>query len=171
MIKSISALAVALLASAGAVTLATAAAAPPTSAAGSVTVPIAQQSNSAQTGTATLTSTSDGKTQVMIALNGEPNGASEPAHIHVGTCKNLNPKPAYPLNDIVAGKSTTVVNVPLATLQSSPFAINAHQSTTNLGTYVACGNIPATTNGATTNGSMPSAGASATPSPMMSEQP
>ena len=170
MMRSIGALAASLLAFAGAVTYANAAAAP-TSSAGSVTVPIAQQSNSGQTGTATLTPTPDGKTQVVIALNGEPNAASEPAHIHQGTCKNLNPKPAYPLNDVVAGKSTTIVNVPLATLQAGQFAINAHQSTTNLNVYVACGNIPPATSGASGSGTMPSTTATATPEPMMSERP
>jgi hypothetical protein len=107
-----------------------------------VVVQIAPQSDSKQTGTATLTSTSDNKTQVVVAVNGEPAGAQEPAHIHQGSCKNLNPKPAFPLSSIVDGKSTTIVDAPLATLQTGQFAINAHQSTTNLAVYVACGDIP-----------------------------
>jgi len=108
-----------------------------------ITVPIAQQSNSNQTGSATLTATADNKTQVVIAVTGEPAGASEPVHIHQGSCKNLNPKPVFPLTSIVNGASTTIVDVPLSTLQTGQFAINAHQSTSNLGVYVACGDIPA----------------------------
>ena len=155
-----------LLAVAGAMTLA-ATTAPPTSTASTVVVPIAQQNKSGQTGSATLTSTSDGKTQVVIALTGEPSGASEPTHIHQGTCKKLNPKPAYPLNDIVNGASTTTVDVPLATLQASQFSVNAHQSTTNIGTYVACGEIPSSAAPASGAGSA----ATATPGPMMSQNP
>src|SRR5215472_10570085 len=47
-----------------------------------VTVPIAAQNGSGQTGVATLTATSDNKTKVDISMNGEPSGANEPAHIH-----------------------------------------------------------------------------------------
>jgi hypothetical protein len=107
-----------------------------------VVVPVAPQSDSKQTGSATLTATADNKTQVVVSVTGEPAGAQEPAHIHQGSCKNLNPKPVFPLNPIVDGKSTTIVDAPLLTLQSGQFAINAHQSTTNIGVYVACGDIP-----------------------------
>jgi hypothetical protein len=131
---------------------------------GAVVVPIAAQSGSNQTGTATLTASGD-KTQVVIALNGMPAGSQEPAHIHQGTCAKLNPKPAYPLSTVADGQSATTVNVPLATLQTGGFAINVHQSTTNLGTYVACGNIPAATG--TSSGSMPAA----TPAPIDSMSP
>jgi CHRD domain-containing protein len=157
-------LAVLILTFAGARTLVASAAAAPPVPAGGVVVPIAQQSNSGQTGSATLTATADGKTQVVITLSGTPNGADEPAHIHPGPCKTLNPKPAFPLSDVVDGKSTTVVNAPLASLQTGQFAINVHQSTTNIGTYVACGNIPpATPANAPSNAS--------TPEPMMSQMP
>jgi len=116
-----------------------------TQAAGSVVVPIVAVGSSGQTGSATLTSTPDNKTQVVIALNNTPAGAQEPAHIHMGTCKKLNPKPAYPLTTVASGASTTTVDVPLSTLQAGGFAINVHASTSNLSTYVACGDIPATT--------------------------
>ena len=127
---------------------------------GAVVVPIAAQSGSNQTGTATLTASGD-KTQVVIALNGMPAGSQEPAHIHQGTCAKLNPKPAYPLSTVADGQSATTVNVPLATLQTGGFAINAHKSTSDLVTYVACGNIPSAA-------AMPAASAApaATPEPM-----
>ena len=107
-----------------------------------VVVPVSAQSDSKQTGTATLTATADNKTQVVVLVTGEPAGAQEPAHIHQGSCKNLNPKPVFPLNSIVDGKSATIVDAPLTTLQTGQFAINAHQSTSNIGVYVACGDIP-----------------------------
>ena len=121
-----------------------------------VTVPIAQQNGSSQTGTATLTPTADGKgTKVDIELKGEPDGATEPAHIHLGTCSKLDPAPKYPLSSIVGGKSASTVDVPLAQLQASPLAINVHQSAAALQTYVACGNIPASTTSAPAPPAMP----------------
>lgn len=108
----------------------------------SVTVPFQAIGNSGQTGSATLTATADNKTQVVIALTGTPAGAQEPAHIHQGTCNKLDPKPTYPLTTVTAGASTTIVPVPLKSLQTGGYAINVHQSTTNIGTYVSCGNIP-----------------------------
>jgi hypothetical protein len=108
----------------------------------SVTVPILAENGSGQTGVATLTPTSDGKTKVDIALKGEPDGASEPTHIHKGPCKTLTAKPSYALSNVVGGKSTTVVDVPLSQLQAGTYAINAHESATAIQNYVACGDIP-----------------------------
>ncbi|MFZ8844362.1 hypothetical protein [Thermoflexus sp.] len=65
----------------------------------------------------------------------------QPAHIHEGTCANLNPKPAFPLTPVRDGKSTTVVNVKLADLLAKPFAINVHKSAQEISVYVSCGEI------------------------------
>ncbi|HZV79675.1 MAG TPA: hypothetical protein VFF60_08670 [Candidatus Binatus sp.] len=111
-----------------------------------VTVPIAAQNGSGQTGVATLTATSDNKTKVDISMNGEPSGANEPAHIHPGPCKTLNPAPKYPLNPIVNGKSSTVVDVPISSLQTGAMAINVHESSAAIQNYVACGNIASAAN-------------------------
>lgn len=136
-----------------------------TSSNGTVIVQLGQMSNSGQTGTATLTSTIDNKTQVVIELKGEPPSAVEPAHIHTGTCKKLNPKPAYPLTNVNGGTSTTTINATLASLETGRFSVNVHQSTQNIGTYVACGTIPAGSQPA------PATGASATPVPMSTYMP
>lgn len=143
-------------------------AAPPTNNApppGAVVVPMQAIGGSNQTGTATLTSAGD-KTQVVIALNGMPAGSQEPAHIHPGTCAKPNPKPAYPLSTVSDGQSATTVPVALSALQSGGFSINVHQSASNLGTYVACGNIPPATGAAPSN-----AGAPASPAPINSMSP
>ena len=113
-------------------------------AAGTVMVPLQALNGSNQTGSATLTAAGQ-KTNVVIALNGATPGAVEPAHIHAGTCAKLDPKPTYPLNSVTGGSSSTTLNVPLSSLQTGGFAINIHQSMTNISTYVACGNIPSTT--------------------------
>jgi len=114
---------------------------------GTVIVPLQALGGSNQTGSATLTSAGN-KTNVVIALNGVASNSVEPAHIHAGTCAKLDPKPTYPLTSVAGGQSATTLNVPLSALQTGGFAINVHQSTTNISTYVACGNIPAATGGA-----------------------
>jgi hypothetical protein len=112
-----------------------------------VTVPIAALNGSGQTGSATLTSTTDNRTQIAIALAGVPNASDEPAMLAPGTCPNVNAKASVALNDVVAGTSTTVVTATIAQLQSSPFAIAIHQSKT-VAQPVACGSIPPPASGA-----------------------
>jgi len=136
-----------------------------TSANGTVVVQLDQMTSSGQTGTATLTSTIDNKTQVVIELKGEPPDAQEPAHIHPGKCKKLNPKPAYVLTNVVGGTSTTTVNASLSSLETGRFSVNVHESTQNFGTYVACGTIPGSTQ------APPAGGASPTPAPMSTYRP
>ena len=81
------------------------------------------------------------KTVVEIHLLGAPTDVPQPAHIHMGTCANLNPSPKYPLTNVVNGVSETTVDVPMAQLMTSPMAVNVHKSTAEVKTYVACGNI------------------------------
>lgn len=108
----------------------------------SVTVTLAAQNGSGETGTATLTQES-GDVKVVVALKGAPAGP-QPMHIHLGTCANLNPAPAYPLESLSNGASTsTVKGVTIDELLAKPYAINVHKSTSDLGTYVACGDIKA----------------------------
>lgn len=82
-----------------------------------------------------------------------------PAHIHAGSCAQLGAI-AYPLQDLVltpvatpaAGAATalpvavsvTTVPVTLSDLLAAPFAINVHQSATEIGHYLACGDLGGT---------------------------
>lgn len=111
-------------------------------AAGPVTVQLGPQSNSGESGTATLTEQGT-KTKVVVAVNGQPSGVPQPLHVHKGTCAQLDPKPAYGLTTLNNGKSETTIDVPLASLQAGGFAINGHKSAQEVSTYVFCGNIPA----------------------------
>jgi hypothetical protein len=112
-------------------------------ASGAVVVQMNAQNGSGETGTATLTQQAGG-VQVAIAITGAPSGVAQPVHIHEGTCAKLNPAPKYPLTNLMDGKSTTVVKgVTIKDLEASPFAINVHKSTSDLKTYVACGDIAA----------------------------
>jgi hypothetical protein len=113
---------------------------PPMMGSGAISVTIMAQNGSGETGKATLTPMGM-RTKVVVMVKGEPKGADQPAHIHPGTCADLNPKPIYPLHDVIAGASTTVVSASLATLTAKATAINLHESATNIGKYVACGNI------------------------------
>lgn len=80
--------------------------------------------------------------QVTIHLYNEPKGASEPSHIHQGTCKNLNPAPWKPLKNVVNGTSqTNIPGVTVAQLKKSHYAINVHKSANDLKTYVSCGDV------------------------------
>lgn len=108
----------------------------------SVTIDLKELNDSGISGTATLTDNGDGTTTVEIQVDGATGG--HPAHIHEGTCDDLNPNPQYPLASVDEnGLSETDVEVSLADLLASPYAVNLHESDTNLGVYVACGEIVA----------------------------
>lgn len=106
----------------------------------SASVKISAQNGSGESGTAELTNAGD-KTKVVVTLDGEPASASQPAHIHKGSCANLDPTPAYALPNVVNGRSEATVDEPLDDLKEESYAINVHKSASDLKTYVACGDI------------------------------
>ena len=109
--------------------------------AGAKTYTFAAQNGSGETGTVSLASAEDGKaTTVTVALKGAPEGP-QPAHIHMGSCAKLNPKPAYPLKNVDDGKSVTTVDVSMEKLTAGGFAVNVHKSTSDIATYVACADL------------------------------
>jgi hypothetical protein len=92
-----------------------------------------------QCGTITLTA-AGGKTQVVIEIKNEPAGAIEPSHIHKGACGHPGAV-VWPLTDVVAGHSTTVVNAPISKVDVAGDSVNIHQSAAQLNKYTACGNL------------------------------
>ena len=87
-------------------------------------------------------------------------GVAHPAHVHAGTCGELDPNPAFPLTDVTAvppgepasapegaltaipvEQSVTELEVSLADLLADPHAINVHESSDNIERYIACGDI------------------------------
>jgi hypothetical protein len=80
---------------------------------------------------------------------------AHPAHIHLGTCATLDPRPLFPLSNVAvlsgtplgAGAavqpetSVTTVDAALADLVAGSHAINVHDRASNLRLYIACGNI------------------------------
>lgn len=107
-----------------------------------VRITLIDENGSGEDGSAQLTDQGDGTTKVELLMLNAPEGAVQPAHIHKGSCATLDPAPAYPLNNIVEGKSTTVVKVTLAELTSAKYAINVHKSAAEAAVYVSCGNLP-----------------------------
>lgn len=77
--------------------------------------------------------------------------APHPAHVHRGSCAELDPEPEYPLADVApvspdaepgsVETGVTALDVSLDDLLSEPFAINVHASEDNVETYIACGDI------------------------------
>lgn len=105
-----------------------------------ITLDLDEQNDSGITGTATLSPTLDGQVEVEIELDGG-DGGPHPAHIHLGSCADLDPNPAFPLEDVVDGRSKTTVEVDVADLTADEYAINVHESPENVANYVACGDV------------------------------
>jgi hypothetical protein len=102
-----------------------------------VVVPLAALNGSGESGTATLRA-QGAQTLVTIEL---ANGGTEkqPAHFHVGTCDTYQPRPLYPLKDVVNGASTTTLDVPIDKLVAGDLIINVHKSYSDIATQAACG--------------------------------
>lgn len=93
-----------------------------------------------QSGKATLTE-EDEKVKVVLSLTVGDLKDAQPAHIHKGDCPGVG-EVAYPLTNVVSGKSETILNTTLADLKKElPLAINVHKSAGELKVYTACGGL------------------------------
>ena len=105
-----------------------------------VTVTLAAQNNSGESGQAILTEV-DGQVAVTMNLTGAPPGISQPSHIHYGTCATLG-EPVYALSPVTDGGSETTLTAAFQALKTGlPLAINVHKSIAESSVYVACGDI------------------------------
>jgi hypothetical protein len=105
-----------------------------------LTVQLGEQNGSMQSGEAVLTRIDDSSTHVVLSIDGGGD-TPQPAHIHKGSCAQLDPQPEYGLENVVDGESSTHVNVSLDELRDGDYAINVHKSADALRIYVACGDI------------------------------
>lgn len=96
-----------------------------------VYVMLAEQNESGESGTARLIPLGK-RTKVVLELTG-PAATRQQAHIHTGSCDQLDPRAAYALSEVKSGKSTTTVGAKLTTLRRGSFAIDVHD--------FACGEI------------------------------
>jgi plastocyanin len=85
----------------------------------------------------------------------EADAVAHPAHVHVGSCADLDPNPTYPLDDVAlvddepagaasalpVAQSVTELDVALDDLLDDAYAINVHASADDLATYIACGDV------------------------------
>jgi MYXO-CTERM domain-containing protein len=135
-----------------------------------VTIALAEENGSGQSGTAMLSAEGD-QTRVVIDLANSPAGP-QPAHIHTGNCGPTLGGVVFALEFPRDGKSTSLVNTPLAAVQTGGFAINVHKSPQEANIYVACGNIPAVAGAAQPSGeSQPKPAATATTAAPAAAQP
>jgi hypothetical protein len=106
-----------------------------------VTAILNAQNNSGEVGTVNLSAAADNQTTVLINVTGMPASASQPAHIHQGSCAHLDPAPKYALNPVVNGTSSTTVNASLSELTAGNYAVNIHQSAEKANVYVSCADL------------------------------
>ncbi|MGI8553560.1 MAG: hypothetical protein ACR2PL_22660 [Dehalococcoidia bacterium] len=107
-----------------------------------VTLTFGPGRDATQAGTVILTQA--GATQTTVTLSMQPGdaGLPQPAHIHEGGCPGVGAI-KYPLSNVVAGMSTTTVDVPLQALFDGGYSVNVHRSMAEAAIYTACVNIPA----------------------------
>ena len=112
----------------------------PSASASEVLINLAEENESSESGTATLTE-ANGKVKVTLKLVGAPKDVAQPAHIHVGACPEVGAV-KYPLNSPVNGMSETVLDTTFAKLKTElPLGINVHKSATESKVYVSCGDL------------------------------
>jgi hypothetical protein len=110
--------------------------------AGEVTLELVEQNGSRQEGTAILTPNGAGGTTVAIELSNPPD-VPQPSHIHSGTCDDIGDVVA-PLENLVAGRSETDVDMSIDELRSKQLIVHAHKSEAEFDVSVACSAIPGT---------------------------
>ena len=106
------------------------------------TFDLEEQNGSGVSGTVTITPTALDSFDVLIEVTGGEEGVAMPAHIHPGTCANLDPTPEHPLENVVDGRSETTVSASPVELLADEFAVNVHKSAEEADVYVACGDLP-----------------------------
>jgi hypothetical protein len=105
-----------------------------------LTLTLAEQAGSGQSGTATLTADGDEGTRVVVELSNPP-GPSQPSHVHSGTCDDIGAVVA-PLESVEGGNAESVVPMSLKELQRGDLIVHAHKSEAESKVSVACAEIP-----------------------------
>ncbi len=96
--------------------------------------------NNKQSGAAVL-SESNGKVTIVINAIPVVKTSSQTVSINSGDCSNLG-KTIYQLNNLVKGKSTTLIDTNLQELTAKiPLAISIHEPNSSSNAYIACGSV------------------------------
>jgi hypothetical protein len=113
-------------------------------------LPLADYSGLGVTGTVTLVATDDSTTRVTITLEGDAVTGDHIAHLHRGTCDNLQDDGTIYLATVGAdGVSSTTVEMPLRDLISDGWSVNVHRSEADWDTWLVCGYLGDATIGMT----------------------
>jgi predicted small secreted protein len=108
--------------------------------AGAIEIELKEQNASGITGLAVLAPRGE-LTNVVIEMIQSFDIDPQPAHIHKGTCADLDPEPAYALPTLFDGIGGGDVSISLEELRTGGYAVNVHKSVGEPDTYVACGEI------------------------------
>jgi hypothetical protein len=108
--------------------------------AGELALELVEQNGSRQEGTAILMPNGDGGTTVAIELSNPPD-VPQPSHIHSGTCDDIGDV-VEPLENLVAGRAETDVDMSIEELRSEQLILHAHKSEAEFDVSVACSEIP-----------------------------
>jgi hypothetical protein len=106
-----------------------------------LTLDLAAQSGSGQSGTAQL-STDGEKTRIIVELANPPD-VPQPSHVHRGTCDEIGDVIA-PLENVVDGRAESGIDMSLQELRRGGLIVHAHKSEAEYETSVACAEIPPT---------------------------
>jgi hypothetical protein len=101
-----------------------------------LTVQLAEQDGSGQSGTATFTSLDESRTTIVLELTNPPE-VPQPAHVHSGTCDDLG-DPVVALTNLENGTSETEAAMSLERLVQGDLVIHAHKSEAEFDVSVAC---------------------------------
>jgi len=130
--KRLAALSIALLVFVGT----TAAAAPRTS----LTVTLQEEHNSGLQAVAAIRQAGP---DLVITITVNPRNATPlGARVRQGTCLKKNPRPSYRLNNVINGKSVSIIqNKKLSTLDDGDYVITIRRPKATPYTYLACGEV------------------------------
>jgi hypothetical protein len=105
----------------------------------SLTVRLAEQNGSGQSGTATFTALGEDSTRIVLELSNPP-AAPQPAHVHRGLCADLGEVVAE-LASVSGGRSETEAPISLDRLEQGGLVVHAHKSEAEYDVSVACAPI------------------------------
>ena len=99
-------------------------------------------------GRATVTPSTSGGATATVSLQDATPGEVHPWHVHVGTCASgggiVGPASAYtPLTVTGGGNANGTAAIPVTLDPAQSYHVNIHQSPTDMGTIVACGDLSA----------------------------
>ena len=99
-------------------------------------------------GTATMKEGKDNTTEVTVKLTGDSPSTTRPWHIHVGSCTKAGAplgggKPYSPMVGDAKGAAESKATLALPLPDTGSYYVNVHESGTNMGKIVACGDLTA----------------------------